>query len=135
LASSSVVAATFKSIIFNVRSIRLHRLDDFRAQSKRLSLERRFHAIDRDRFNFAGGTSPLDMMPAVISAEHGLTFPRRISDWFVQTGIRVEDATQQASVAVRYRPLHRAVAKAMESTESHIAHPLDLGQIAVLVGL
>jgi transcriptional regulator GlxA family with amidase domain len=116
-------------------TVHWHHLDDLRAQSDRFSLERRLYVIDRDRFTCAGGTAPLDMMHAMISAEHGVNFAQRISDWFIQTEIRVADAPQQASVEARYGPLSRSVAEALELMESHIADPLDLDQISTLVGI
>ncbi|APZ52861.1 GlxA family transcriptional regulator [Salipiger abyssi] len=116
-------------------TVHWHHLDELRAMSDGFALERRLYVIDRDRYTCAGGTAPLDMMHAMISAEHGAGFARRISDWFIQTEIRVAEAPQQASIAARYGPLPRAVSEALELMESHIADPLELGQIAALVGL
>ncbi len=116
-------------------TIHWHHLEELRAQSDRHLLERRLYVIDRNRYTCAGGAAPLDMMYALISAEHGSRFARQISDWFIQTEIRVSDAPQQASVPARYGPVPRAVGEALELMESHIADPLDLAQIADLVGL
>ncbi len=116
-------------------TIHWHHLEALKASSDHHLLERRLYVIDRDRYTCAGGAAPLDMMHAVISAEHGVPFARKISDWFIQTEIRVADAPQQASVLARYGPLPRGVAEALELMESHIADPLDLAQLAELAGL
>jgi transcriptional regulator GlxA family with amidase domain len=116
-------------------TVHWHHIEDLRAQSDRFLLERRLYVIDRDRYTCAGGTAPLDMMHALISAEHGFSFAQRINDWFIQTEVRVAEAPQQASVEARYGLLPRAVIEALELMESHIADPLDLGQIESLVGL
>lgn len=116
-------------------TIHWHHLDELRARFDRGWLEHRLYVIDRDRYTCAGGTAPLDMMYAMISAQHGVSFARKISDWFIQTEIRIADAPQQASVAARYGSPPRAVAEALELMESHIADPLNLDQIAALVGL
>lgn len=116
-------------------TVHWHHLEELRAYSDRFFLERRLYVIDRDRYTCAGGTAPLDMMHSIISAEHGVSFARQISDWFIQTEIRVADAPQQASVEARYGPLPRAVVEALELMESHVADPLHLEQIAPLVGL
>jgi transcriptional regulator GlxA family with amidase domain len=113
-------------------TIHWHHLEALKTLSDHYFLERRLYVIDRDRYTCAGGAAPLDMMHAMISSAHGVKFAQRISDWFIQTEIRVADAPQQASLAARYGPLPRGVAEALELMESHIADPLDLAQLAAL---
>lgn len=112
-----------------------HHLEALRALDATYLVERRIFVIDRDRFTCAGGTAPLDMMAAIISADHGISFARKIADWFIQTEIRQDNAPQQASIEARYGPLPSKVASAIELMESHIADTLNLQQIANLVGL
>lgn len=116
-------------------TVHWHHLEDLRAQSAQYLLEQRLFVIDRDRYTCAGGAAPLDMMHAILSAEHGVGFAQRISDWFIQTEIRVSHAPQQASVAARYGIQSQVVTEALELMESHIADPIDVGQIARLVGV
>ncbi len=116
-------------------TVHWHHLEELRAHSNQHILEQRLFVIDRDRYTCAGGSAPLDMMHAIISARHGVGFAQRISDWFIQTEIRVSDAPQQASVAARYGMPSRAVVEALELMESHIADPIDVRQIADLSGL
>ncbi|WP_010140536.1 GlxA family transcriptional regulator [Oceanicola sp. S124] len=112
-----------------------HHEAEIRAAWPALLLERRLFLIDRDRYTCAGGSSPLDMMHAVIARDHGTRFAQRIADWFIQTEIRPPDAPQQGSLAARYGDLPAAVEAAVILMESHIADPLDLGQLADLSGL
>ena len=112
-----------------------HHEAEIRAAWPELLLERRLFLIDRDRYTCAGGTSPLDMMHALIAMDHGTRFAQRIADWFIQTEIRPPEAPQQGSLAARYGDLPAAVEAAVTLMESHIADPLDLGQLAGLSGL
>lgn len=116
-------------------TVHWHHLEALREITGGAVLDRRLYVIDRDRYTCAGGTAPLDMMHAILSAEHGTGFAGLVSDWFIQTEIRVADAPQQASVAARYGPLPRPVTEALELMESHIADPLALSQLAGLIGL
>ncbi|WP_153770689.1 GlxA family transcriptional regulator [Labrenzia sp. CE80] len=116
-------------------TVHWHYMEDLGARPGQHLLERRLFVIDRDRYTCAGGTAPLDMMYAIISSKHGARFAQRISDWFIQTEIRVADAPQQASLLSRYGPMPALVADALELMETHIADPLELSQIAALIGI
>ena len=100
-----------------------------------LMVERTLYVRDRDRLTCAGGIAPLDMMHALITEHHGGDFARRISDWFMHTDIRPSGGPQRAGLAERYGITNFALIVAIEAMENHIADPLDLGQLAVLVGL
>ena len=115
-------------------TIHWHHLDELKEQHPDLLLERRIFVIDRKRYTCAGGTAPLDMMYAIIASEHGKSFAQRISDWLIQTEIRVASAPQQGSLASRYGALPKVILEAYELMENHIADPLKLSQIAQLVG-
>ena len=98
-------------------------------------IERRLFVMDRDRVTCGGGTAPLDLMHAVIAARHGVAFAGAVSDWFLHTDIRAENAPQRLDasrrVAIGSRPVHEAV----EVMESHVADPLSLTQLARVVGV
>ncbi len=63
-----------------------------RQLSAEFLMERRLYVIDRDRYTCAGGVAPLDMMHALIAAEHGSSLARLVSDWFIHTGVRLANA-------------------------------------------
>lgn len=116
-------------------TVHWHHEDDLRRLRPDLLMERRLFVIDRDRYTCAGGTAPLDMMHAIIARDHGVPFAQKISDWFIQTEVRPAEAPQQASIAARYGALPAAAEAAVALMESHVADPLDLGQLAQLTGL
>jgi len=100
-----------------------------------LALERTLYVIDRDRMTCAGGTAPLDMMHALIARQHGAEFARRVSDWFMHTEVRPAVGPQRAGLAERVGSHTPAVLDAIEVMESHLADPLDLGQLADIAGV
>lgn len=95
-------------------------------------MERRIFVIDRDRYTCAGGVAPLDMMHALITADHGATFARTVSDWLLHTQIRAPQEPQRAGPAEKYSLHHPVLTAAVELMESHIADPLDPNQLASL---
>ena len=100
-----------------------------------LLLERTLYVVDRDRMTCAGGTAPLDMMHALIAEQHGPDFARKVSDWFMHTEVRPAGGPQRAGLAQRYGTNRSAVLAAIEAMENHIADPLPLTDLALLVGV
>lgn len=98
-------------------------------------IERRLFVIDRDRFTCAGGMAPLDMMHALIAAQHGKALARLVSDWFIHTGIRAAEAPQQLDPARKYDLHHPALIAMVELMESHLADPLNLEDLGHLCGI
>ena len=98
-------------------------------------IERSLYVIDRNRLTCAGGTAPLDMMHALITQHHGADFARRVSDWFLHTTIRESSAPQRSGPAERYRTHDQSILTAIELMENHVAEPLELAQLADIVGL
>lgn len=98
-------------------------------------LERRLFVIDRDRYTCAGGTAPLDMMHALIAADHGAALAQQVSDWFIHTAIRAQDDPQRrdeaAALGARTPPLAAAVAL----MATHLAAPLSLAALSRLAGV
>lgn len=103
--------------------------------SPHVIVERTLYVIDRDRMTCAGGTAALDMMHALIASHHGGSFARDVSDWFLHTDIRPSEGPQRAGLAERYKVNHRAVVLAIEAMDNHIADPLELEQLARIVGI
>ena len=99
-----------------------------------LLVERSLYVIDRDRYTCAGGVAALDMMHAMIAAEHGTGFARTVSDWFIHTDIRTSSDPQQASVEQQYGVTHPALVAAIGLMNAHLADPLTPEQIGMLSG-
>jgi len=100
-----------------------------------LLIERSLYVIDRNRLTCAGGTAPLDMMHALITQHHGAGFARQVSDWFLHTNVRLSSEPQRAGLAERYRTHNQSILAVIETMENHIADPLELKQLAAVVGL
>ncbi len=100
-----------------------------------LLIERSLYVLDRDRLTCAGGTAALDMMHALIANHHGEDFARRVSDWFIHTEVRSSSDPQRAGLSERYHINNPPILAAITAMENHIADPLELSQLAQLVGL
>lgn len=103
--------------------------------SPSLMIERSLYVIDRDRVTCAGGTAPMDLMHALIARHHGALFARSVSDWFLHTDIRPSGGPQRAGLVERHGTTNPALLDAIGAMESHIADPLDLGQLARVAGV
>ncbi|WP_237220284.1 GlxA family transcriptional regulator [Salipiger sp. CCB-MM3] len=110
-------------------------VDEMRSLYPEAMIERRLFVIDRDRYTCAGGMAPLDMMHALITAEHGAELARAVSDWFIHTGIRSAEAPQQQSPARSLGVTHPALEAMLDLMSSHIADPLTLEDLAKLSGV
>ncbi len=109
--------------------------DALRGELPGAVIERRLFVIDRDRYTSAGGIASLDMMHALIAAQHGSALARSVSDWFIHTHVRLADDPQRAGAAARWGIGHPALAAAVELMENHIADPLAVGDLAALTGI
>ncbi len=100
-----------------------------------LLVTRSLYVMDRDRLTCAGGTSPLDMMHALITNHHGAQFARNVSDWFMHTEVRPAGGQQRAGLVERHNTTNASVIKTIEVMENHLADPLSLNQLANLCNL
>ena len=98
-------------------------------------VERRLFVIDRDRYTCAGGMAPLDMMHALITADHGIELARSVSEWLIHTGIRQAESPQQLDPVQHYGIHHPALAAMIELMSSHVADPLTAEDLANLCGI
>jgi transcriptional regulator GlxA family with amidase domain len=98
-------------------------------------MERRLYVIDRDRFTCAGGSAPLDMMHALITAHHGIELAGQVADWFIHTRIREADDPQKAGPGERHGLHDPTLLAVVGLMESHLADPLDIAQLALLSGM
>jgi transcriptional regulator GlxA family with amidase domain len=89
--------------------------------------------IDRARLTCGGGVAPLDMMHAIIRRDHGQKLAARVSDWFLQTAVRVGDSTQRMSLRERIGTSNRGLIAAigmMERNLSDLASRKELAKTA-----
>ncbi len=107
----------------------------FRESFPQLALRRSLYVIDRDRLTCAGGIAALDMMHAVIAAEQGRVLADKVSEWFVQTEIRLGTGAQRRSLQERYETANAHLLAALELIESHVERPLGRQALAAAAGI
>ncbi|MGP0061473.1 MAG: GlxA family transcriptional regulator [Beijerinckiaceae bacterium] len=91
--------------------------------------------IDRDRLTCAGGIAALDMMHALIEAEHGHSLAAAVSDWFLHGHAREGSGPQRMALRERYDVHHPKLLMALERMERRLDRWLDREDLAKAVGL
>lgn len=89
--------------------------------------------IDRSRLTCGGGIAALDMMHEIIRRDHGETLAARVSDWYLQTAVRLGDSTQRMSLPERVGTNNRTVISAIGLMERQLANPLPRNVLAKAV--
>ena len=89
--------------------------------------------IDRGRLTCGGGIAALDMMHEIIRRDHGETLAARVSDWYLQTAVRLGDSTQRISLPQRLGTSNSAVVAAIALMERRLADPLPRDALAKAV--
>jgi transcriptional regulator GlxA family with amidase domain len=107
----------------------------FRESFPHLTLRRSLYEIDRDRLTCAGGIAALDMMHALIAAEQGRALADKVSEWFLQTQIRLGTGAQRRSLQERYDTANAHLLTALELVESHVEHPMSRRALAQAAGI
>ncbi len=100
-----------------------------------LDLTRSLYEIDRNRLTCAGGIAALDMVHALIAADHGRSLADRIGEWFLQTEVRLGTGPQRRSLRDRYDVASSRLVTILELIESHIEEPLDRAALAQAAGI
>lgn len=100
-----------------------------------LQLTGRRFEIDRDRLTCAGGIAALDMLHAVIEAQHGPAFAAGVTDWYVHTQVKDGDGTQRPSLGRRLAVRHEGLARALDRLERTATEPLDRAGLARAAGV
>jgi transcriptional regulator GlxA family with amidase domain len=86
--------------------------------------------IDRGRLTCGGGVAALDMMHALIRRDHGQSLAARVSDWYLQTAVRLGDSTQRISLLERVGTNNRSLIAAIGSMERQLASPMSRPALA-----
>lgn len=93
------------------------------------------YCIDRDRWTCSGGTAAMDMMLALIRAQHGQALAIQVANNFLHGRMRRPGDMQPMEVRWRYGIKDRRLARAIGFMEQSIETRLSLVQIADLAGL
>ncbi|MDR3465817.1 MAG: GlxA family transcriptional regulator [Xanthobacteraceae bacterium] len=86
--------------------------------------------IDRGRLTCGGGVAALDMMHAIIRRDHGQALAARVSDWYLQTAVRLGDSTQRISLPERVGTNSRSLLLAIGAMERQLSSPLPRQALA-----
>lgn len=111
------------------------RLRELQERRPQVRTTREVYCIDRDRWTSSGGTAAMDMMLALIRAQHGQGLALNVANNFIHSRMRLPGETQPMEVRWRYGVKDRRLVKAIGYMEQSIESPLALAQIAVLAGL
>ena len=91
--------------------------------------------IDRDRFTGAGGTSALDLILSLISAQHGTTLASAVAENILHSPIRQPDEHQRMSLPARIGARHPKMVGIIEQMENNLEDPLSPSLLAKEAGL
>lgn len=86
--------------------------------------------IDRGRLTCGGGVAALDMMHAIIRRDHGQSLAARVSDWYLQTEVRLGNSAQRMSLGERVGTNNRSLVSAIGTMERQLASPLSRQALA-----
>lgn len=109
--------------------------ESFREEFPDLDLRRSLFEIDRDRLTCSGGTASLDLLHELITRAHGAVLARRVSDWFLQTEIRVSAGPDRMTPGERFGVGNPAVQKVLAAIEAEADAPLSPQQLAAIAGV
>jgi transcriptional regulator GlxA family with amidase domain len=116
-------------------TIHWEHMEAFREKFPRLEPSRTLYEIDRDRLTCAGGVAALDMMRAVIGGEHGPALATGVSEWFLQTHLRLGSGSQRMTLRERYGVTSPPLLSALQFMETSIHNPLSRQALAKKVEL
>ncbi len=91
--------------------------------------------IDGGRLTCGGGVAALDMMHAIIRRDHGQSLAGRVSDWYLQTAVRMGDSTQRISIRERIGTNNRSLIAAIAAMERQIGTPASRQDLAKAAGV
>lgn len=111
------------------------RLKELHDMHPKVHSTREVFCIDRNRWTSSGGTAAMDMMLALVRAQHGQALALNVANNFIHSRMRQPGELQPMEVRWRYGVKDRRLARAIGFMEQSIESPLPLSQIAELAGL
>ena len=92
-------------------------------------------SFDRDRITCTGGDVPMHMMMHLISVHHDAALANAISDMFVCERIRDSQEPQRVRMSAPNFVNQPKLSEALQLMEANIEEPIELKEIADLVGI
>jgi transcriptional regulator GlxA family with amidase domain len=91
--------------------------------------------IDRDRCTSSGGIAAMDMMIALIAAQHGRALAAAVSEWFLHSRLRDGGETQRMHPRERYGVTHPGLLAVLDAMAASLEEPLPRAALARLGGV
>ncbi len=107
----------------------------FEEEFPRLPVSRARFEIDRDRLTCAGGVAPLDMVHVIIAQDHGYQLAAAVSDWLLQSDIRLGGNFQRLNLADRFGTSNKRLLGVLEHMEQTIEEPASREALATDAGI
>lgn len=107
----------------------------FRESFPDIDLRPTLFEIDRDRLSCAGGIAALDLMRELIETDCGAELASQVSEWFVQTNVRMGNDPQRMEPAARFKIHSQPLARALTQIKRSYKQPLTTASLARSVGI
>lgn len=109
--------------------------DDFTEQFPQISATSHLFMQDGSRLTACGGLALLDMLLAMLSADHGAELAGAVAEELLLERIREAGESQRVPLRNRIGASHPKVTQAVQLMEGHIEEPLTTDEIAQQVGV
>lgn len=116
-------------------SVHWQAIESFREQFPDIRVTDEQFEINRDRFTCAGGAAGFEMMLRMIGHKHGSDLAAAIAEQFIYDRFQNRVPDQQFPHPLRLGVHNPTVIKAIELMERQIEEPLEVDEIAALVGI
>jgi transcriptional regulator GlxA family with amidase domain len=109
--------------------------DWFRSRYPSIELSRDLYVVDGNVFTCSGGTAALDMMLHFVAEAAGPGIATAVAEQFIHPQIRSQHDHQRLAMHARYRVGSPKLAEVIKLMEKAVENPLDIRELAELVGL
>jgi transcriptional regulator GlxA family with amidase domain len=100
-----------------------------------IRLSPQLYAIDRNRYTCTGGTAPMDLMLKLVGEDHGSQVVAMIAEQFMLQRIRDEQEQQHVPLAAHVGLYQSNLLEAVSLMHANLEEPLQMREIASLVGI
>lgn len=91
--------------------------------------------VDRNRFTCSGGTTAIDMMLALIAAQHGNKLASQVADLVMHSPIRHHSEHQRMSLPARIGARHPKLVEIIKRMEQNLEDPISPSVLAKDTGM
>lgn len=116
-------------------TIHWENLPGFREAFPDLRVSSELFEIDNDLCTCAGGTASMDMMLALIRADHGHVLADQVAELFISSGMRKANDPQRRSIVERSGVYHAGVVSCIELMENNLEQPISTTELASMINI